>query len=282
MQTLNFSILLFAFLLPIGLTAQVDTLLSTEEEAEADAMFRQFAEVNKAALLATEIKVFEVDAFKAAAGTANVLEEFEILQTATPNQEEAAFICDMLLDADRYFFTNKIKQCLFLPQAGVQFASESDTVNVLVSFDCGMIRFYKSGKYSLYYINGKMDPLQPYLRDLLPAAAPAPPVEGAPVVEAGGEAGSGFAAMAPMPAACAESADPGVGIPQGEMKPRQAVYYILKEGEGYQQLAALLDEECEMEVNIEKLCRLNNLSLEAFKQIGPGTALVIGYAADWK
>lgn len=280
MQTLNFSILLFAFLIPIGLTAQVDTLESIGEEATADAMFRQFAEVNKSALLDTDIKVFEVDAFKAAAGTANVLEEFEILQTATPNKEEAAFICDMLLDADRYFFTNKIKQCLFLPQAGIQFASDTDTVNVLVSFDCGMIRFYKSGKYSLYYINKEMDPLQLYLNDLLPMATPTPEAE--PIANTASDAGSGFAAMAPMPATCTAQRDPGAGIPLGAMVAKQPVYYILKEGEGYQQLASLLNEECAMDVNIEKLCRLNNLSLEAFKKIGPGTTLVIGYASDWK
>ena len=284
MKKRNILLIVQILLVSLSLLAQPDTIAPQETIASTDSISSPFSSSTKAALLATDITVFKVSDFKAAAGTDNLLEEFEIFQQELLSVEQSSFLCDMLLENQHYFFTNKIKQCLFLPQMGIQFAGEIDTVNVLVSFDCGMIRYYHNGQFNLYYINDQMDPLLKFVDDLFPAPVPSSEIPEADETVAESLAETpGFSIMAYIPA-CDYTTQAGpFGAKESAFRVNtpasNPIFYILKEGEQADQLPQIVKDECNLSVDKNQICQLNNLTEIQFKNLAIGTTLIVGYQA---
>lgn len=89
------------------------------------------------------VNVYEVESFVSEEPLDEKLEGFKVLQTAILDKNQAKWIKEMILSEDTYFFSEKKKQCLFLPKMGLQFVHEGDTSNILISFKCDFARFYE-------------------------------------------------------------------------------------------------------------------------------------------
>ena len=109
-----------------------------------------------------QITAFQVDDFKAVEGTTNLLEEFKILNQVSLDASQSSYLKETFLNQSNYLLTHKIKQCFFLPQMGFQLTSDAGTMNVLISLECRMIRFYQNGAFDLYYFNDNMSSLSDF------------------------------------------------------------------------------------------------------------------------
>ncbi len=280
MKIKNLLLLLSLFLVQKNLSAQAESIPSQ------DSIASPFSPETIEALLSTDIFAYQVSDFKAAPGTTNLLEEFEVLQKQQLNKEQSTYLCNLLLDGEHYFFSDKLKQCLFLPQMGVQFAGETDTVNVLISFDCGMVRYYHAGTFHLYYINDKMDPLHNYIADLFTA-----PIANTTPFIADENIGimsinnSTFNLNNYMPNTCASAA---MAAPFGlsessfriNMPALKPIYYVLQEGEQVAQLPQIVHQECNLSLDMNTIQQLNNLSEAQLKNMESGATLIVGYYSD--
>ncbi len=286
MKIKNWLLLLPLSLVQVILWAQTEPIPPQETISSADSIASPFSPETIEALLSTDISAYQVSDFKAPPGTTNLLEEFEILQKKQLSKEESVAMCELLLDGEHYFFSNKIKQCLFLPQMGVQFAGETDTVNVLISFDCGMVRYYHAGTFQLYYINDKMDPLQNSLADLLAAplaSTNAPPADQDLAIMS--VSNSGFDLNNYLPSTCASASRAApFGLSESSfrinMPALKPIYYVLQEGEQVAELPQIVHHECNLSIDLNTIQQLNNLSAVQMQNMESGAALIVGYLSD--
>ncbi len=91
--------------------------------------------------------IYEIESYVSQGLRSQTLEGFKILRSAELTEQQTEKIIATLADTSTYFFTTFVKQCLFLPKFGIELANAKDTLNVIVSFKCDMIRFYNNGKF---------------------------------------------------------------------------------------------------------------------------------------
>jgi hypothetical protein len=95
---------------------------------------------------AQKVEVFHLESFKTDDLTMPNLEGFFILNKAILNKIEEQEFQNLITDTATYYLEKSAKQCLFMPKMGVQLTTENDTVNVLFSLKCDLIRFYFKGE----------------------------------------------------------------------------------------------------------------------------------------
>lgn len=118
---------------------------------------------------AKQVKVFEVEPFKAEDIQAtHTLEGFTVLQTAILDKKQQTEIKKLLTSKATYFLTEDTKQCLFLPKMGLQFLHKSDTIRVLISFKCDLIRFYYKNKTTVLDSDDGHDRLIKFFKNAFP------------------------------------------------------------------------------------------------------------------
>ncbi|MCB9263438.1 MAG: hypothetical protein H6558_00280 [Lewinellaceae bacterium] len=74
------------------------------------------------------------------------LEGFPIQRTANINADSLRALTRALGDSESYFLSEYNKMCYFLPNMGLSLFNQSDTVNILISLECNMVRFYFRGE----------------------------------------------------------------------------------------------------------------------------------------
>jgi hypothetical protein len=111
---------------------------------------------------ATVVNAYEVESFVSENLSDDILEGFKILQMAILDNTQSANIKQLILSQDTYFFTEKNKQCLFLPKFGLQFVNGKDTANILISFKCDFTRFYQGSPITLNSDYGHEDLMELY------------------------------------------------------------------------------------------------------------------------
>lgn len=111
---------------------------------------------------ATLVNAYEVESFVSENPADETLEGFKILQMATLDEHQTNWIKQLVLSQETYFFTEKQKQCLFLPKMGLQFVTGKDTSNILVSFKCDFTRFYQGSPTTLHSDYGHEDFMEFY------------------------------------------------------------------------------------------------------------------------
>lgn len=95
---------------------------------------------------AEKVEVFHLDGFKTDDLAMPNLEGFFILNKAILNKIEEKEFQHLITDTATYYLEESAKQCLFMPRMAIQLTTEKDTVNVLISLKCDLIRFYFKGK----------------------------------------------------------------------------------------------------------------------------------------
>ena len=91
---------------------------------------------------AEKVEVFHLDGFKSDDLEVPTLENFSIFNKATLNRAEEIEFQNLVTDTATYYLEKSAKQCLFMPRMGIRLSTEKDTVNVLISLKCDLIRFY--------------------------------------------------------------------------------------------------------------------------------------------
>lgn len=116
-------------------------------------------ELSKFIASTKSIEIYEVSKFVVNdSARADLIEGFPILNTEVLTDIQAAAIKKLLTSKDTYLWENRVKQCFFLPRMALRFNHQQRQANVLVSFDCNMVRFYFDNKfYTLNSDNGAED-----------------------------------------------------------------------------------------------------------------------------
>ena len=252
-------------------------------QEESDTLFIPFLTDNQLSFIAdaSTITAFQINSFLAEKGEKNVLEEFQILQASTLEKAQATDVKNLLLDEGNYFFTNKKKQCFFLPQVGFQVANAEDTMNIVVSFDCNMIRFHQGGEQQLFYLSEKMSALRDFTDELFPPVLAANenepqlgPVNNVNNTYGFTPMGSKYNAFR-FELECLGASSPfGYAIEVCQPKP---IYYVLKSRQPIEELTSTIGQDCQLNVSLSQLCQFNSLSFGQLRQLEAGDQLIVGY-----
>lgn len=221
------------------------------------------------------VTIFEVNQFKALEGEENLMEEFKVINSQKLQAPEAEAIKSILLDTSNYFFTQKLKQCMFLPNMGLQLVSEQDTMNVMVSFDCETIRFKGGdGKTLLYNLYTGAEPFLGFFKNIFPTSPDPAAEENGPEEFYSAENDSlGLNSMG----AVVQEECLTIDKPSPQKKP---IYYLMNEGDCPYNLVDKVKNECKVTIALEEIYRLNNMTLGKFINLKPGDFLIVGYEEE--
>lgn len=219
---------------------------------------------------ATAITALKVHEFKAAPGETNLLEEFKIKESKVLTAEQMTQMQQTLASPANYFFTAKIKQCLFLPQVGLQVIAPNGTLNVLFSFDCETVRFSNEEGYALFNLHSGAIPFSPFFEKIFPIAFPAAEFVSDAIPSDGTDTLSEMSLILNQIKSNGKVFKPKMAAPA-------PIHYIITDDDCTMHLAQKVKSECDINIAFEKLCELNNLSPADLEKLQPGDAIIVGY-----
>ena len=198
-----------------------------------------------------------------------LLEGFRVLDTATLSLSEQQEIGAMLTRIEPYMADKSMKNlCLFLPNFGLRMEMDGRPVNTLVSLKCKMVRFYfedasTNPGFLEFNIKGNYEAFDQLYAELFP-----PPV-----------AQQQQLSLFTSPAKDKDK-DKDLTV-KGASTKGKALYYVVKEGEGWSHVAKNASRQYGKEITMTDLFRINNINTEKAldKQVmlRPGDSVLVGY-----
>ncbi len=88
------------------------------------------------------VQVFYIESLKNDDLKTPNIEGFATLQEANLNLSEEREFLQLIMDTATYYLEQGAKQCLFMPKMAIRCIYITDTVHVLISLKCDLIRFY--------------------------------------------------------------------------------------------------------------------------------------------
>lgn len=234
---------------------------------------------------ATLVTAYEVESFVSENPEDDILEGFKVLQSAALNLDQTAWIKQMLLSETTYFFSEKQKQCLFLPKMGLQFVSGQDTSNILISFKCDFTRFHEGAPFTLDSDDGHEN-LWAFYREVFPMDVPN--------VYAAQDVGLDAAAPSPLPKPLHQpKAKPANRLKANVSKgskanlkvkpeiPLQPVFYTVEKGDAWVVVAQKATNTLHQKVTVSDLCEWNNIDPKAVENrkrfLKKGETIIVGF-----
>jgi len=241
---------------------------------------KQLTEIIGTANLVT---AYEVESFVSENPEDETLEKFKVLQSATLDIDQTAWIKQMLLSESTYFFSENQKQCLFLPKMGLQFVHNNDTSNILISFKCDFTRFHEGSPFTLDSDDGHEN-LWAFYREIFPMDVPS--------VYAAQDLGVNLANTnaQPNPNPKAKSANRlqanmnSGSKASAKLKPEiplQPIFYTVEKGDAWVIVAKKATNTVHQKVSVKDLCEWNNIDLNAVENrkrfLKKGETIIVGF-----
>ena len=89
-----------------------------------------------------QFKVYALSSFLSEDLNEATLQGFPILKEAKISSDSLRALTNMLGQAQSYMLSNFTKMCYFLPNMGLRLYDDHDTVDILISLECNLVRFY--------------------------------------------------------------------------------------------------------------------------------------------
>lgn len=196
------------------------------------------------------VRAYEVETFLSDNPMDEVLEGFKVVQMEELTKKQSAYIKEVILSDETYFFTEDKKQCLFLPKLGLQFIDGNDTANVLISFKCDFARFYHNESITLHSDYGHEN-LKAFFHDVFPL-----------------DLSPDYRAQT-------------VALATNIEKP---VYYTVQLGDGWVALAQKATNTLNEQVTVDDLCKWNDLPTDLVKAnkyfLMKGKTIIVGFKEE--
>ncbi len=229
---------------------------------------------------ATLITAYEVESFVSENQEDETLEGFKILQSALLEQDQSTWIKQMLLSEETYFFSEKQKQCLFLPKLGLQFVHHQDTTNILISFKCDFTRFHEAAPFTLDSDDGHEN-LWAFYREVFPMDVPS--------VYASQEIGmvqnvKSDEKVQPAPTFGSKLQGNDGSKVNAKSKPEvplHPIFYTIEKGDAWVIVAQKATNTLREKVSVKDLCEWNNIDFNAVESrkrfLKSGETIIVGF-----
>ena len=208
---------------------------------------------------ATIVNAYEVESFVSENAEDETLEGFKVLQTAILDAHQINWIKQLVLSQETYFFTEKQKQCLFLPKMGLQFVTGKDTSNILISFKCDFTRFYQGSPTTLHSDYGHEDFMEFY-KNIFPT-----------------DFQDQFAAQ---PMVLKPESNPKVNKTVNKIS-EKPIYYTVQLGDSWVVVAQKATNTIHSRVTVDDLCKWNDVNTKKVKNnkcfLMIGETIVVGF-----
>jgi len=130
---------------------------------------------------ATVVDIFKVESFTSKDSTAQFLQQYKILETASLQKTDFEAIKTLMLSAKTYDADKAQKLCLFLPKMGIVFSENSKKTEFLISLDCDMVRIYQDDTYVILNSDSGHDSLIALFQKSFPIDIEEEKIEKAPI-----------------------------------------------------------------------------------------------------
>lgn len=136
-----------------------------------DSIVTDFLGKERTIILTTldKIEAYELETFISRDSTAKKQEGFKILRSNVLSPKQIKHIEALLTNKATYAKHNKYKQCLFLPKMGLKVTDTTGkSMNVLLSYECNMIRFYLNKTPKILNSDVGYDKLYAFYKEVFP------------------------------------------------------------------------------------------------------------------
>ena len=196
-------------------------------------------------------------------GTPNI-QGFPIRKTKRLKKKLQKDFFAVLSKKESFYLGSRVKMCYFLPDMALELRDNTDTISILISLECDLVRYYfkKNGKQEFITLNSDYsnDKLTHLYKLCLKSEKTVAPEEEE------------------------EKEEPDLAVREEEnlgLNIRNPLYLVVKAGEGWSHIAKRASQEYEMKILIEDICKINNIDYQEAiaNKIQPqkGEEIIVGF-----